>query len=298
MPDKNQSKEGLPIPPALIRTLESDAQTLIKSATPAQLLTTHPSSPPLAPSFSNRGALTKILGVIIVLIVGGAFSIPFLISRFRPIAPAQSPVISTSPSGREPAPLRASLFATEKTRAVAIDGRDREGLRTLVKQLAVENERTGTVTQIAVSINDGPRERSLAPLDFFNFANLNPPEGLRVLAQEPVMPFVYYKDAGFGIFGVAFKVRDVDRALRDFFAWERTLPAELATFLALASDEMPSAAQFQDRTYHNIDVRELPLPAPGTYGVSYAFFPALRIVILAQQPAAIEKAIDRLFDVR
>ncbi len=296
-PDK--PGEGASRVPAILRTFESDAEILIKTARPSELF----SAPPRHHDFGGqsfpaerRRVFLKILAAIIVLVTGASFSIPFLVRRFLPVSPAERQSTPPVEHGAMPSEI-ALLFAAEKTRTIAIGTQDRARFPLTIQELAAGVEPPGTITRLMLSLTDGPQKRPANALDFLDLAGMSPPESLRFSLQNPVMPFLLYDESG-GAFGVALKTRDVERTLRDFLLWEKTLPRQFDLFLSMPPDEDIIRKQFEDRTYRNIDWRFLPADSGTDEGIGYAIFPATGIILLTAHARAMEKAIDRLFEIR
>ena len=77
------------------------------------------------------------------------------------------------------------------------------------------------------------------------------------------------------------------------------MTAKIKSFTLFFGDEIkPLTSNFEDRTYRNIDWRYIKLSQEKDVGFGYTVFSAGNILVVTTSKAAMEEAINRLFDAR
>ena len=264
-----------------LRTMKTDMEELFKKSRPsvAQVITQNAlATPPLRRR--SRRSLFIMLGIGALLILGGGAGYYFY--------PGTKTNIPTKPEAPSP------LFATEATKTISAATDKRADFFKTLEDVSRASEREGTITRVVIALRDGPQERFATLADFFELYTINPPFGFTDRANSIFMPF-FYHTATENHFGLAFQIKDADRATRDLLSWERTMFAELKSlFLDRKLDLAPGA--FEDRTYRNIDWRYLKLSSTEDTGIAYLVFPAKNIVVITTSKRALETTINRLFN--
>lgn len=273
-----------------IRTMKSDVETLFKTTKPSLLdvigreaaVPTHTRASRQIP-FSRNFVILLIGGVALALIAGG--------TAWWFLAPA-----TTSPGKTQKLIPPSPLFATESSRTITADIRDRAAFISLMRDAARETEREGTAARIVLKVKDGGEERFGTLSDIFGLYGIAPPEWFLSEIQSHPMLFFWY-GAGGPRFGFAAEVRDSDRVFSQMLTWESSLFIDARPFLF---DETPGAivTPFEDRTYRNIDWRFLKLSQTEDLGIGYTVFPVGNILIFTTAKGEMETVINRLFDAR
>lgn len=188
----------------------------------------------------------------------------------------------------------APFFATETSRTISVKSSDRVGFLRLMDDAVLEREREGVVKRLLVKIQEGAGEKFLGFADFFSFWRINPPPNLLLQIGQPFMVFAYGGSGG-GKMGLAVRVRDQDRALREMLLWEPSLLRDLGPLFFGEKPELV-LAPFEDRTFRNIDWRYLKLSQEKDLGIGYTIFPARGLLIITVGRETMETAISRLFE--
>lgn len=296
MPDQlpQNTSDSAPAKKPAIRTYKSDVEELFKSTKPSliqivgkEAAARPPSSItlPREESSFSLGRIFLVLFILFLLVAGGGGAYYFLIASRT--APA-TPLVKLVPP--------AALFATETSRTLAANTNDRGAFLRLMQDSSKELERESTIKRIIIKVTDGATERSATLGDIFDFYSITPPSDLVSEAVAPPMPFFYYTQ-GDSRFGIALKVRDTDRALRDMLDWESSLLVDLSPFL-FSKKVNALLTPFEDRTYRNVDWRFVKLSQDEDLGIGYTVFPVGNVLVITFGKAEMETVINRLFDAR
>ncbi len=274
-----------------IRTMKSDVETLFKTTKPSLLdLVGREAAagarhlPIPRREFISPHFLILLLGGMALALGAGGAAWWFL-------APSSSLPL-TSQKLIPPAPF----FATESSRTVTADIRDRSSFMSLMQDAARETEREGTAARIILKVRDGEEERFATLGDIFGLYGITPPEWFFSEVESPPMLFFWYGSGG-PRFGFALRIRDPDRVFSQMLAWESSLFIDARPFLFQESPEA-IVAPFEDRTYRNIDWRFLKLSQTEDLGMGYTVFPVGNILVFTTAKGEMETVINRLFDAR
>lgn len=294
-PDQAQNKTSQDPPdersPA-IRTMKSDVDEFFKVTKPtvAQMISRREQEREEPAERRPRKIILTALALTLGLgVIGGGV---ILIMRLLPSSPDS---IEPGPAAKLTPP--APFFATETSRTINVNVRDRTQFIRLLEDSWREKERQGTVKRIIIKIHDGPQERFATLGDFLGFWHITPPGSVLQETDPPVMVFIYYGAAGSRL-GFAVRSRLPDRTLAGILSWEPALPI---VFTPLFFDEKissPLSAVFEDRIYRNIDWRYLKLSQDRDLGIAHSIFPVGSILIFTTSKEAMETSINRLFDAR
>jgi len=285
-----QSKAAEARKPA-IRTLKSDVEEFFKTTKPslAQIVSQEVTQAQYRYQKKEKEEGLKkyyILGVVaaLVLFLAGGGALFWFSLKARP---SQTTTKISAPS---------PFFATETSRTISVKAGDRLQFRRLLEDSVHERERVGTVKRIVGKIQDKTEERFISFSDFFDFWKIIPPSNLVSLVDSPIMVFIYYGSDGSRI-GFAVRVRDGERAFKEFLSWESTM---LGDFRPLLLNEQIGeiVAFFEDRTFRNIDWRYFKLSQEKDLGIGYTIFPAKNILVFTASKEAMETVINRLYSAR
>lgn len=231
----------------------------------------------------NINVRVIIFGLLGIIILGSAGYFFF----FR------EPLAELTPQTVTP---QAALFATESSRTINAKTDNQSLFLALMEDASREREREGTIKRIIIKLQDGPNERFSSPEDFFEAYRIVTPDRFLDLLDPALMTFFFYGSDG-SRFGMAVNTRDPDRTFALMLSWE---PRLLNDFRPLLFGETPENifGNFEDRTYRNIDWRYLKLSQQKDLGIGYTIFRAEKIFMLATSKEAMERSIDRLFEMR
>ncbi len=272
-----------------IRTMKTDIQELFQKTKPSFI---HIVGQEIAARTGKeeRGGPRWIRSLVAVGLIGTLTAAIALSLSWWLRAPASAPLEPTNKNSGS------QLFSSERTLEITAKTAGRIRFGQTIEAAVKQGERAGTITRIAIALEDGPQVRPATLADFFGLYRIRPPQNFLSSVEQPFMPFVYHGGGG-GRLGLAARVRDADRTLFNLLAWEKNMLIDLGPFF-FGEKPGEQASAFEDRTYRNIDWRFLKLSADGSSGIAYAVFPAHDVFILTTSRESLEKTVDRLFEVR
>lgn len=272
-----------------VRTMRSDLEELLREKRPS--LTSIIGKGGVTASRidhekkGKKKSLALIFSMVILLVAGGVL-IFFLLRKEVGII---SKLIPAPP-----------LFATESVRTLRLPPHDELQFFRNMDDLMRTKEREGTITRLVLTKEVEERKKvreAFATLDdFLKIYQINPPGGFFDETEPSFMPFIYYGSTG-ARFGFALHVRNAEHARAVMRIWEVSL---LRDMQPLFFHEKPDVilAPFLDRSYRNIDLRELPLAKERDLTITHTVFPATNTLVITTGKKAMETIINRLFDVR
>ena len=276
-----------------IRTMKTDVEELLQKKRSSftqiagQEIAAHPNSPAPAPKPSIKTRLTQwgirgLFGLFILLALAG------IISLFISPVPRQT---------AKPEKIKL-FFAAEKERDAVISSADKKSLARVLQSINSENARAGTITRLAITLEDGPSSRPPTLTDFFALLDIipNSPTFLERI-EGPIMPFFFHNGNG-NRFGLATRTRDPARTLRDLILWEPTLANDLRPLFLNEHLQFPAQIAFEDKIFRNIDWRWLPLSQNTDLGLAYAVFSANQLMILTTNQSGMEAVLTRLLGIQ
>ena len=188
------------------------------------------------------------------------------------------------------------FFATEATRTISTRRDDQSAFLLFMEDALSETEREGVMKRIIIILRDAGGERYANFEDIMRFYAINAPGPLLDRLDDSFMAYAYYGTDGSRL-GLAAGVKDVTRALRDLFDWERSMAQDTAP-LFIGTFVPPRGESFQDRAYRNIDWRYLPFSEESDLGLGYAMFSAHRVFVITTSADMMERTIDRILGPR
>ncbi len=270
-----------------IRTMKSDVEELFKTTKPSLIqIIGREDAAPIIRQIPRASSSKKVIIFLMLLfaLLCGSFVVYYFVLAPALISTPQIP-LSFDP----PAPF----FSTEQSETVSGSFENRVLLLQKIEGVMRERAREGTIKYIPIKLEEKGHERFANADDIIQLYRMRPPQEFSLAIESSVMPFVYYSEEG-SRFGMAFRVRDANRMLRNMLTWESSI---LSDFTPLFFSEKPEiiVAPFEDRAFRNIDWRFLNLSHTKDLGIGYSFFPAKKVFILTSSKEAIETIISRLY---
>lgn len=270
-----------------IRTMHSDTELLLreKKFSLGDLVRTRAVEPLVPGTKREQPAVLLLSAVLIAAALGGG--IWWGINFFK--NPAQAP--PPPQSGLPTSTSSPSAFPIDQTRTIRAETAQTDAFLRLVREVAEEPGADRAITKIAVTLQDGPNERPTSVSDIFDFYRINSPEGfVQKIVSLPIL-FVHRKD-GTPRLGIAFQIRERDRAFADMLSWENAMPNAFRLFFFDDPPPGPAGA-FSDRTFRNIDWRFLPVSEDQDRGLGYAILPTQNLLVIATSRSTMEEVITR-----
>lgn len=271
-----------------IRTMESDMENLFKNTKPPliQMMGKDIAMKMRAESRHSQSSFFKKFLIVFLLMViiagGGAFLFIQQNTTIPPSAPPPPAVVPPSP-----------LFSVEDTTTVLGSFTNRALLLQRIGDAIQENNREGTFTHIPVEIAENTVKHWATFDDIIALYRFGPSPELIIASEGQAMLFSYHSSGGTHA-GIAFRVRDLNRALRGALDWESSLLKDM-TPLFFDEPIEPTVAPFESRTFRNIDWRFLSLSKEKDFGIAYMIFPAEQLFVLTTSQEGIETIISRLY---
>jgi hypothetical protein len=265
--------------------MKSDVQEYFKTSKPSflDLVSQETKLPPADFGYKKKiNPFPFIIGTV-VLAIAGTLAFFFLLP-FRE-TPEVKKIITPAP-----------FFATESSRTISVETKDRNSFLQLMADSYREQDRTGTIKRIIIKLEDNTGERFADFADFTGLYRMSPPALLVARPNSPLMTYFFAGSDG-NRFGLAAKVKDPDRTFLDMLSWESSIFLDTRPLLF---DQPPEStlALVEDRTYRNIDWRYQKLSPEKDFGIGYAVFPAKNLLIIVTSKELMEAVINRLFDAR
>lgn len=285
--DAPPASKPKPVRAPSVRTMKSDMDDLFRTTKPSLIQIMGKDAAMrvrVLPQHNQFSFFKKFLvSLVIVLLLAGGGALFFL---------TQKNIVSPPPpeSPKTPSPL----FSVEDTELVSGGFSNRVLLLQKIEDAMRGSTREGTFRHIPLEISEKNQKRWATFDDIIALYRLEPSPELIVAAEGPVMLFSYSSGGGPRT-GFAFRVRDVNRALRGLLVWESLLLKDMTPFF-FGSPIQATVAPFEDRTFRNIDERFLVLSPEKDLGIAYSLFPAKQILILTTGQEALETAINRLYE--
>ena len=275
-----------------LRTMKSDAEVYLQESkeSPASIVARsavasegeeHPSRFSLFFQKNKRTIFFSGIGIIVILLIGAAFS---LLYKKTAETPRVTPQEIIPPA----------FFSMEKTRNITVKQDNFGDFKQNLGLIQNEGERIGILKRVVLLVKKGDTDRLGTLREFFAADGIDPSDSLAENFETSFNFFLYYQKTGVRK-GLIIPIASEAKVFRTLIDQEGLLRNAWGG-LYDSVDPKGSIAAFEDITYRNIDIRRLQLSEKDDLGFYYSIFKPKKYLVITTSYEAMRTALDRIFD--